>query len=126
MGSVFLAYANRDNDTAQQVLQRHAPEENDQGRFEWWLMHHLTKPPEAAEFASHQGAAREVCYVASSNLVVSAGDDGMIRVSNATDGSLRYERKLGGRLDALAISPDGETICHRTKFAARLESSCLR
>jgi WD40 repeat protein len=85
--------------------------------------------------AGHTAAINSVAFSANGQLVVTAGDDRMVRVWSSTDGKLLHTLDVGSKAEVAAISPDGTRVAAglpetprkgRNKSEARLRDEARR
>ena len=133
MASAYRAYAQRDLDAVDKLLQRQvtSPGEGegetvDQRGFEWWLLQNLTRPPEALELTRHQAAATEAAIVPGREELLSVGEDGCMHHWDLKAGREIKRWEIGGSLDAIAVSPDGNRVVVGSNIPQGLNPVTLR
>jgi serine/threonine protein kinase/WD40 repeat protein len=112
MAAAYRAYNDLDLVGAGELLSRHvpAPGEPDLRGIEWRLLSHLIKPPESTVLVRHDQAGTEAAFVPGTSQVVSVGHDGVVKVVDLNQPETPIEFQLKGKLDAIAVSPDGKSF----------------
>jgi WD40 repeat protein/tRNA A-37 threonylcarbamoyl transferase component Bud32 len=82
------------------------PGQADHRGFEWYFLRRLCSP--VATFREHTSSICMIAFHPSENLIVSCGEDSMIRAWDLTTRELRFEESIPtSTFPALAVSPDG-------------------
>ncbi len=112
MSLAFKAYEELNTPIVRQVLDQHRVESHDQDRhgIAWHLLDGLTQTSEAIELTKHSGAATELAILPDNQTAISVGHDGQVHRFDLRDQPQVQVIAIGGELDAVAISPDGESL----------------
>ncbi len=71
---------------------------------------HLIEPPESTLLVRHDQAATDAAFVPGTSQVISVGHDGVVKVIDLNQPEAPIEFQLKGKLDAIAVSPDGKSF----------------
>ncbi|WP_182866132.1 WD40 repeat domain-containing serine/threonine-protein kinase [Stieleria mannarensis] len=113
VAAAYRAYAENEIDNVRQLLARHVPDDSEDASaidlrgVEWWILHNLTRAPDVVRLCHHEGPARELALVPGTLQGISVGDDGVVRHWDLDERQQINAFALAGKLDAVAISPDG-------------------
>ncbi|QDV27235.1 WD40 repeat domain-containing serine/threonine-protein kinase [Aureliella helgolandensis] len=109
MAVAFKAYESGKFLTARKLLEPYAAEdaEPDLRGFGWRLLNKLTAPPESILLAYHSGMATESALFDGGRQALSVGHDGEVHQLDLEAGTELRRHTMGGKLDAVAVAPDG-------------------
>ena len=115
VAAAYRAYAERHMGSVDQLLSRHIPEIGPDARqddvdlrgYEWRLLRQLCTPPAVRLLGQHSHAAREAALMPDHESLISVDDAGNVVLRDLKSGGVLKEHPVGGRLDAISVSPDG-------------------
>jgi serine/threonine protein kinase/WD40 repeat protein len=113
MTAAYRTWENGWTDEVQQILDRHRPRagERDRRGLEWHLLHDLVRPPDSIVLSGHRGAVNEIAIFPDRERLASVGDDGTLRIWDATSGTqLACMQLTEGALHSVAVAPDGRSV----------------
>ncbi|WP_286764962.1 MULTISPECIES: serine/threonine-protein kinase [Rhodopirellula] len=110
MSLAFQAYKGNNLRTTKQLLDKYRPEseETTPPRFAYRCLDHLVSPPPSVLLTQHDGRTTEVDISRDGKMAISVSDEGEVHVIDLVTKQRTHQYKLPGRLDAIAISPDGQ------------------
>lgn len=113
METAFAAWEDHWTEEVHSILHRQKPAVDlpDIRSFDWYALDALSSHPPPLVMRGHDGAVREVAVHPDDRRIVSAGDDGTVRTWDMETGKLLTTIQVSTKtLNALAISPDGQTV----------------
>ncbi|MGB4738769.1 MAG: WD40 repeat domain-containing serine/threonine-protein kinase, partial [Fuerstiella sp.] len=112
MSAAFRAFALGDVDTTRQLLERQTvgslvakPQP-----FEWRLLNTLAEPVQVRKLSVHTADALEIAYIPGTSQFVSVYADGVILRHDSESQRELSRFTIDGSLDAVAVSPDGNSF----------------
>jgi hypothetical protein len=110
MSLAFQAYKGNNLRTTKQLLDKHRPEseETTPRRFAYRCLDHLISPPPSTLLTQHDDRATEVDISSDGMTAISVSHDGEVHVIDLETNKRTHQHKIPSRLDAIAISPDGQ------------------
>ncbi|QDV61569.1 WD40 repeat domain-containing serine/threonine-protein kinase [Crateriforma conspicua] len=119
VAAAYRAYDRGDFDAVEQLLDRHdpdrvgmAPGTYDPRGFEWRLLRTITHRPAPLRIEADPKGVTEIAVTSDGRQLVSVGNSGDVAIWSLADGpsygQLIRRHPIGGRLDAIAVSPDAK------------------
>lgn len=113
LSAAYRAFALGDVDITRQLLKRQVATSivnEEDAPFEWQLLNALVEPVELQKVSAHDAPVREIAAIGGTSQLLSVCADGVISRQDWQSQRELSTWTVDGRLDAVAVSPDGNTF----------------